>query len=342
MSAAFLSILRNPRAGCLLIRNTFLAFGRDYVGWNYEKTGNPVYLHIKQSKKTDAEDRPSKKPTLLAIGLDGGFDNSEPQYEVRLAVDAILLAEGAERKEQLASWTADKKLVSKYAKDLQQLDNGVAVPPVGWKCAKCDKTDNLWLNLTDGTTSHVVGKWDGTGGNDHAVNHYRETGYPICCKAWDRNQADLEGQLIYNSDVFSYPEDESVVDPLLAQHLAHFGIDFSSLQKLLLGRYNAGYVLNAAPFCSRTKLASWLASGKYSAPVLEKDDTANAASSQKQEGIRPRMFKSVIAASHPEFSTMRQQAVNKKELADFQNLKAERAAGGKELSATKLFYQECH
>lgn len=50
--------------------NAFLAFGKDYVGWNYEKTGNSVYLHIKQTKKTEnAEDRPSKKPTLLAIGI---------------------------------------------------------------------------------------------------------------------------------------------------------------------------------------------------------------------------------------------------------------------------------
>jgi hypothetical protein len=35
-----------------------------------------------------------------------------------------------------------------------------------------------------------------------------------------------------SSDVFSYPEDDSVEDPLLAQHLSHFGIDFSSLQKV--------------------------------------------------------------------------------------------------------------
>jgi ubiquitin carboxyl-terminal hydrolase 5/13 len=47
----------------------FLAFGKDYVGWNYEKTGNPIYLHIKQTKKLVLEDRPSKKPTLLAIGM---------------------------------------------------------------------------------------------------------------------------------------------------------------------------------------------------------------------------------------------------------------------------------
>ncbi|KAK4714796.1 hypothetical protein R3W88_020703 [Solanum pinnatisectum] len=472
--------------GLFVDMSTFLAFGRDYVDWNYEKTGNPIYLHIKQTKKADAEDRPSKKPTLLAIGLDGGFDNSEPQYEefyeivilpdnvtlpfpsvelpekVRLAVDAILLAEGAERKEQLASWTADKKLVSKYATDLQQLDNGVAVPPVGWKCAKCDKTDNLWLNLTDGTILCGRKNWDGTGGNDHAVNHYKETGYPLAVKLGTVT-ADLEG-----ADVYSYPEDESVVDPLLAHHLAHFGIDFSSLQKTEMttaereldqnfnfdwnriqetgedveplfgpgytGLVNLGnscylaatmqVMFSTRSFCSRyyldqclkeafttapadptvdlnmqlTKLAHGLLSGKYSGPVLEKDNTANAVSSQKQEGIRPRMFKSVIAASHPEFSTMRQQdalefflhfidqverinsgtpnfdpsrsfkfgieerlqcssgkvtynrrndyilslniplerAVNKKELAEFQNLKAERAAGGKELSADEI------
>jgi hypothetical protein len=37
-----------------------------------------------------------------------------------------------------------------------------------------------------------------------------------------------------STDVFSYPEDDSVEDPLLAQHLSHFGIDFSSLQKVRL------------------------------------------------------------------------------------------------------------
>lgn len=47
----------------------FLAFGKDYVGWNFEKTGNPVYLHVKKTKKPVPEDRPLKKPTLLAIGL---------------------------------------------------------------------------------------------------------------------------------------------------------------------------------------------------------------------------------------------------------------------------------
>ncbi|BAT89499.1 hypothetical protein VIGAN_06046600 [Vigna angularis var. angularis] len=389
-----------PRSegGLFIDMCTFLAFGKDFVGWNYEKTGNPVYLHIKQTKKLVPEDRPSKKPTLLAIGIDGGFDNNEPEYEethsvvilpeyvslpfpsvelpekVRLAVDAILLAEGAERKEELAAWTADKKQVSSYAMNLQQIDNGVVIPPSGWKCAKCDKTENLWLNLTDGMILCGRKNWDGTGGNNHAVEHYRETGYPLAVKLGTVT-ADLEA-----ADVFSYPEDEGVLDPQLAQHLAFFGIDFSSLQKTEMttaereldqntnfdwnriqesgqevypifgpgytGLVNIGnscymaanmqVVFSTRSFISRyylsqslkkafetspadptvdlnmqlTKLAHGLLSGKYSVPAFENDEKENTVTSTttaKQEGIRPRMFKSVIAASHPEFSSTRQQ-----------------------------------
>ncbi|XP_010268908.1 PREDICTED: ubiquitin carboxyl-terminal hydrolase 14 isoform X2 [Nelumbo nucifera] len=375
-----------PRSegGLFIDMNSFLAFGKDYVGWNYEKTGNPVYLHIKQTKKPVPEDRPLKKPTLLAIGMEGGFDNHEPEYEeshnivilpefvslsfpsvelpekVRLAVDSILMAEGAERKEQVAAWTADKKQVSAYAMNLQQIDNGVIVPPSGWKCAKCDKTENLWLNLTDGMTLCGRRNWDGSGGNNHAIEHYKETYYPLAVKLGTIT-ADLEG-----ADVFSYPEDDSVEDPLLAQHLAFFGIDFSSLQKTEMttaekeldqntnfdwnriqesgeeveplfgpgytGLVNLGnscylasimqVVFSTHSFYSRyyknlnlkhafetapadptldlntqlTKLGHGLLSGKYSVPAKE-----------KQEGIPPRMFKTLIAASHPEFSSTRQQ-----------------------------------
>ena len=33
-------------------------------------------------------------------------------------------------------------------------------------------------------------------------------------------------------DVFSYAEDDMVEDPLLAQHLAHFGINIAALEKV--------------------------------------------------------------------------------------------------------------
>ncbi|KAK8452514.1 hypothetical protein SEVIR_5G122300v4 [Setaria viridis] len=377
-----------PRSegGLYVDMSSFLGFGREHVEWNFEKTGNPVYLHIVQRRKPepDEADRPLKKPTLLAIGVEGGFGDQEPEYDehfeiiilpdfislpfpsvdlpekVRLAVDKVILAESADRKQQLAAWVADKKNISKYAMDLQQLDNGVIVPPTGWKCSKCDKTENLWLNLTDGMILCGRKLWDGSGGNNHAIEHYEQTKYPLAVKLGTIT-ADLEA-----ADVFSYPEDDSVEDPLLAQHLSHFGIDFSSLQKtemttaereldantnydwnriqesgkdaeLLFGPGYTGLanlgnscymasimqvMFSTHPFISRyfekqslkaafatapadptvdlnmqmTKLGHGLLSGKYSARTKE-----------GQEGIRPRMFKSVIAANHPEFSSMRQQ-----------------------------------
>ncbi|KAG0563130.1 hypothetical protein KC19_8G006500 [Ceratodon purpureus] len=240
-----------PRSegGLFVDMYSFLAFGREYVMWNYEKTRNPVYLNIQETPKQVSEDRPHKKPTLLAIGVEGGFDSKEPEYEVsysivilpefislsypsvelpekvRLAVDAVLAAVGAERKEEVAAWTADKKQVSPFALSLQQLENGVKVPPSGWKCSQCDKTENLWMNLTDGTILCGRRNWDGTGGNNHALEHYQATNYPLAVKLGTIT-ADLEG-----ADVYSYAEDDTVEDPLLADHLAHFGIDFSSLRK---------------------------------------------------------------------------------------------------------------
>lgn len=52
----------------------------------------------------------------------------------------------------------------------------------GWKCSRCDLRENLWLNLSDGSV--LCGKWffDGSGGNGHAVEHYRDTGYPLAVK----------------------------------------------------------------------------------------------------------------------------------------------------------------
>lgn len=42
--------------------------------------------------------------------------------------------------------------------------------------------ENLWLNMTDGSILCGRRYFDGSGGNNHAVEHYRETGYPLAVK----------------------------------------------------------------------------------------------------------------------------------------------------------------
>ena len=70
----------------------------------------------------------------------------------------------------------------RYSADLEQLKNGLRVPPSGWKCEKCDLRENLWLNLTDGSILCGRRNYDGSGGNNHAVEHYQTTGYPLAVK----------------------------------------------------------------------------------------------------------------------------------------------------------------
>lgn len=62
----------------------------------------------------------------------------------------------------------------RHAENLLQLEPTKKIPPMGWKCEKCEKTDNLWLNLTDGSILCGRKFWDGSGGNNHAVDHYQE------------------------------------------------------------------------------------------------------------------------------------------------------------------------
>lgn len=38
---------------------------------------------------------------------------------------------------------------------------------------------------------------------------------------------------LYDTDVFSYDEDDMVEDPYLAKHLAHFGINITAMQKVI-------------------------------------------------------------------------------------------------------------
>ncbi|XP_059141257.1 ubiquitin carboxyl-terminal hydrolase 5-like isoform X2 [Physella acuta] len=235
--------------------NSFLGMGKRFVQHYFEKTGNRVFLHIKRFRKEILKDQccTAEKPTKLAIGVEGGFLTDEKRIEfedktsivllphwlevpfpnekipgkVQALASMILMSEDASKKEEVAAmagtWEGEKLKVSKYAEHLLQLDIGKKIPPSGWKCEKCELTTNLWMNLTDGSILCGRRFFDGSGGNNHAVDHYKELNYPLAVKL---------GTITANSgDVYSYPEDDLVEDPYLSKHLAHFGINISALEK---------------------------------------------------------------------------------------------------------------
>ncbi|KAH8264916.1 hypothetical protein KR038_007626 [Drosophila bunnanda] len=261
----------NPETstGLYVCLQSFLGFGEAYVREYASKTGHQVFLHIhrvktpKEGEAADAECNPEeeagpeRKITRLAIGVEGGYNESDmakkyeikdtysivvaPQLDKKLpypdpelpmrvtqAVEAILSADSAiaklEKATLMGTWDGEVRQASKYAENLQQLDNGKKIPPAGWQCEKCDLTNNLWLNLTDGSIMCGRKFFDGSGGNDHAVEHYRATGYPLAVKL---GTITADGK----SDVYSYPEDDMVLDPHLERHLSHFGINMAAMKK---------------------------------------------------------------------------------------------------------------
>lgn len=239
--------------GLYVCLNTFLSFGRKYVMAFHEWTGNSVFLHLKKIPilKEEIDDSEIQQPTRLAIGVEGGFRPNEqneqkfkgrnmlvilPDFQefstdkieeipplVLMSVQAVLNTESAQKKEELLAWDGEVRMMSKHAKNLTQLNNDVCIPPYGWKCSRCDLTANLWANLSDGTILCGRKYFDGSGGNGHALDHFRETGFPLVVKL---------GTITPNgADVYSYDEDDMVEDPFLAQHLLHFGINRMEMDK---------------------------------------------------------------------------------------------------------------
>ena len=113
-------------------------------------------------------------------------DDQEVPLAIQMSAKAVLQAESAIHKAEVESaagtWDGEKIDVSTYAKDLKQNDNGVKISPKNWKCAECDLTTNLWLNLTDGSILCGRKFFDGSGGNNHAVEHYKKVGHPLAGK----------------------------------------------------------------------------------------------------------------------------------------------------------------
>ncbi|KAK4491992.1 hypothetical protein RD792_002778 [Penstemon davidsonii] len=272
--------------GLFVDMNSFLAFGEDYVGWNYEKTGSPVYLHIKEIQKPVIEDA-----LLLAIGVEGGPGNSDPEYEliykivilpgyaklpfpymelpikVSLAVEAVITNAGAERKEQVATWAADTKLKGKQAMDSEQLDDGTLVPTsVQTEITTAEKeldqnTDFNWNRIQE---------------SGQEVEPLAGPGYTGLVNLGNSCYLAATMQVVFSTRGFR------------SRYYSNQSLDVAFDNALVDPTVDLNMQL--------TKLAHGLLSGKYSNPATK-----------KQEGIPPGMFKSLISAKHPEFSTTRQQ-----------------------------------
>ena len=165
-------------------------------------------------------------PSMASVEL----NNPDLPMQANLSTAGILTAISATKQAQVdaatGTWDGEALVVSKHAETLVQNPNPPVIPPNEWKCGKCDLNSNLWLNLTDGSVLCGRKNFDGSGGNNHAVEHFKnkDGGGPLAVKLGTITR-DGKG------DVYSYDEDDMVLDPFLEKHLSHFGIQIGSCEK---------------------------------------------------------------------------------------------------------------
>ncbi|KAJ2784668.1 ubiquitin C-terminal hydrolase Ubp14 [Coemansia javaensis] len=209
------------------------------------KTGHQLALNIRRVPKADAAAaEPPAKLTRLEIREEDDSEKYAFETFVRCwgcggarvdaagdvpgldaAIQGVLHAVEAAKGHEIKAWAEEVTACPHFEGLAQQPAAGFALDQLQ-RCAGagCDKRDNLWLCLTCGHAGCGRRQYDGSGGNNHGVEHYERTGHPVSIKL---GTITPEG----TGDAYCYACDDNRMDPHLAAHLRAFGIRVEAQQK---------------------------------------------------------------------------------------------------------------
>ena len=199
-------------------------------------------LNIKQIKKEKVQkNEEPKKITKLAIGKPGGADftgddweqilevtclecnktlDYEKDNEIKSLVTSVLNASSENEKEDIKAWEEEIYPCEHTLTLVQNEGIKIAEKSIA-KCNDCDLSSNLWLCLTCGNLS--CGRKE-TGGNQHAIEHFKKTKHPLVVKT---GTITPDGE----ASLYCYACDNDVKDENLAIHLSNLGIDINTQKK---------------------------------------------------------------------------------------------------------------
>ncbi|KAJ2848676.1 ubiquitin C-terminal hydrolase Ubp14 [Coemansia brasiliensis] len=199
------------------------------------KTGHHLTLNMRRVSKD--EERPAKL-TKLEIkeekdetiyqtfvrcwGCSGAKVEAVPE-KVQNVVQAVMHAVEASKGGEIKAWSEEVKPCDHFENLEQQVASGFSQEKLH-QCSMCDKRENLWMCLTCGHAGCGRRQYDGSGGNNHAIAHFEQTGHSVSVKL---GTITPEG----TADAYCYKCDDNKMDPHLAQHLQAFGISVLAQQK---------------------------------------------------------------------------------------------------------------
>ncbi|KAJ2083687.1 ubiquitin C-terminal hydrolase Ubp14 [Coemansia sp. RSA 988] len=207
------------------------------------KSGHHLALNIRRVAKTASEtdeQRPAKL-TKLEIKEESDGDKYEYQTFVRCwgcaggakvesgleniepTVQAVIHAVEASKGQEIKAWAEEVTACEHFGSLEQKPVEGFGLDKLH-QCSSCDKHENLWMCLSCGHVGCGRRQYDGSGGNNHAVEHFQTTGHKVSIKL---GTITPEG----TADAYCYVCDDNRMDPQLSTHLQAFQINVAAQQK---------------------------------------------------------------------------------------------------------------
>ncbi|TKY90529.1 hypothetical protein EX895_000527 [Sporisorium graminicola] len=219
---------------------------REHSRLHFEKTQHALVVNIRRTRRPPrpAELGAPSVPKKLAIAAESDADKydyhtvpkclacdprgSGKELPVTDKLDevirGVMTAMSSAQQSEVKAWE-EEIVPCQHTRELVQPGAPIKLEPSGLaSCGKCDLTSNLWLCLTCGHLGCGRAQFGGVGGNSHGLTHFEETGHPVSVK---QGTITAEG----SADIYCYACNDARIDPNLAQHLSHFGINVMDLSK---------------------------------------------------------------------------------------------------------------
>ncbi|PGH17008.1 hypothetical protein AJ79_01392 [Helicocarpus griseus UAMH5409] len=225
---------------CLLCFNGGCTGERNHSTVHHQRSGHPLVLNIRRTRKVVQRDEPPPKMSKLAIAADKEEDRYDTTTRVNCyscrasnidksagklpaVVDGVMKALTFSRQEEVKAWEQEyapcqhvQSLVQDQSSELKSKDLS--------QCASCDLKENLWLCLECGNLGCGRSQFGGVGGNSHGLAHADASSHGVAVKL---GSITPEG----SADVFCYKCNDEIIDPKLTEHLAHWGINIADREK---------------------------------------------------------------------------------------------------------------
>ncbi|CAO1637383.1 unnamed protein product [Parajaminaea phylloscopi] len=218
---------------------------REHARLHFLKTGHALVANVKRRRKPRAvkpaaEDKPVKlaiaaeseedlyewstTPKCLACNPEQGGKALPRTDRLEAVIEAVMKSLSSSQRSEAKAWE-EEIVACEHTRTLKQPGEPYQLEASGLaKCGKCDLTSNLWLCLTCGNLGCGRAQFGGVGGNSHGLTHFEESGHPVSVK---QGTITAEG----TADIYCYACNDARLDPDLARHLRHFGMNVMDLSK---------------------------------------------------------------------------------------------------------------